>query len=299
LSEYYFSEREAGPPARIVEEIGASVWGWITVYISGLADNGSFGGAFPDLCPDNDGVVFGTNENTLSLCLAAEIPGVAWPLAPETIPPTLTVLDFIEFCHRHVAKPAKGYYHPYWNHYHLSFDVDVGQAEYRQQINRILARNGLAFELQENGQIARLIPSPVQAELQSAEFRTGDEHLDRMLETARQKYLSPDPTLRRESLEKLWDAWERLKSLDDQRDKKKSAKLMLDRVSVGPQFRSRLEAEAHELTGIGNEMMIRHTEVDKEPIQSSEHVDYLFQRMFAIVFLVLRTRGQPAEELPF
>lgn len=37
--------------------------------------------------------------------------------------------------------------------------------------------------------------------------------------------------------------------------------------------------------------MIRHTETDKVPIRGSDHVDYLFQRMFAIIRLLLKMSG--------
>jgi hypothetical protein len=61
--------------------------------------------------------------------------------------------------------------------------------------------------------------------------------------------------------------------------------------SAEPNFRQLLEEEAKELTAVGNNFMIRHTETTKIPIASSDHVDYLFQRMFAIIYLLLRTRG--------
>jgi hypothetical protein len=48
-------------------------------------------------------------------------------------------------------------------------------------------------------------------ELRRVLFQTGDPELDAMLEAARTKFLSPDPNVRRESLEKLWDAWERVR----------------------------------------------------------------------------------------
>ena len=51
-----------------------------------------------------------------------------------------------------------------------------------------------------------------------------------------------------------------------------------------------------ELTDIGNNFMIRHTEVGKKPITSSQDVDYLFQRMFAVVRLLLKGTGRGGYE---
>jgi hypothetical protein len=38
--------------------------------------------------------------------------------------------------------------------------------------------------------------------------------------------------------------------------------------------------------------MIRHSEVNKVPIQKSHHVDYLFHRMFSLIRLLLVVRGK-------
>ena len=84
------------------------------------------------------------------------------------------------------------------------------------------------------------------------------------------------------------NAWERLKSLEDPSDKARSTRVLLDRVANAPRFRDELEAEARSLTAVGNDFQIRHAEVGKIPIQSSSQVDHLFQRMFALIWLILR-----------
>ena len=92
-------------------------------------------------------------------------------------------------------------------------------------------------------------------------------------------------------MEKLWDAWERLKSLSDPKDKKRSVELLLDRASAEPTLRGRIELEARQLTDIGNNFMIRHTEVTKPPITESIHVDYLFHRLFSFIRMLLQANG--------
>ena len=77
---------------------------------------------------------------------------------------------------------------------------------------------------------------------------------------------------------------------EDGKDKKASAKALLDKGANEPNLRDRLEREAIELTEIGNKFMIRHTETDKVPITESMHIDYLFQRMFSMISLLLRAR---------
>jgi hypothetical protein len=112
------------------------------------------------------------------------------------------------------------------------------------------------------------------------------------LEDARYKFLNRDLAVRRESLERLWDAWERLKTLEPGADKKSQASTLLAKASSEPNFLERLNREAAELTEIGNRFMIRHTETDKTPIEESAQIDYLFQRMFAMIRLLLRSSGR-------
>ena len=125
-----------------------------------------------------------------------------------------------------------------------------------------------------------------------AVFKTGDADLDSLLEKAREKFLDPDPTVRRESLEKLWDAWERLKTIEPGKDKKAQTKVLLDKAAAEQTFRDGLGKEARELTDIGNEFRIRHSETNKVPLGPSEHVDYLFHRLFALIWLLLRATSR-------
>jgi hypothetical protein len=116
----------------------------------------------------------------------------------------MDILDMIEFSWRNVGKPIRGRYHDYFGHYHLTFDVEAGRDEFREAFNRIFRRNGLVYQLKADGRIERLAPPALREALASVLFRTGDGDLDRMLETARRKFLDPDVATRREALEALW-----------------------------------------------------------------------------------------------
>lgn len=289
VSTGYFSERETGPRPRVEQDISLTVWGGLYAIILALIKNGAFGVDFPDQCSDGEDVI-GTSWHTMALTLHADIPDLPWPAKEDTLPATRPLMDFIEFCHSHVAKPLKETYHPFFRHHHLSFDREAGQAEFRESVNRIFSRNGLAYDLQKNGKIKRLAPPILNEALATAVFNTGDSKLDAMLESARQKYLSPDPTIRRESLEKLWDAWERVKTIEHGPNKKTQTRLLLEKAASEPKFREVLENEAVKLTEIGNTFHIRHSETSQVPLEKDEHVDYLFHRLFSIIQLLLRTR---------
>jgi hypothetical protein len=203
-------------------------------------------------------------------------------------PTTFEVLDLIEFGFEKIAQPQQRSFHPFFGHYHLVFAQDEGRTAFREDINRVFDRNGLAFELKQTGQVDRIAPEGLREALSDAVFRTGDGALDQLLERARTRFLSRDPTVRKESLEVLWDAWERLKSLEPGRDKRESAANLLDKAAAQPEFRQVLEADAQQLTSIGNNFMIRHSELNKVPIIDDEHVDFLFHRLFALIRLLLK-----------
>jgi hypothetical protein len=141
--------------------------------------------------------------------------------------------------------------------------------------------------------VVRLAPTVLREMLQAATFQTGDSTLDSILESARVKFLNPNPQIRREALEKLWDAWERLKTIEAGDDKKSQVKNLLDKAAAESNFRKLLETEAKALTDIGNNFLIRHSETNRTPIGPEPHVDYLFHRLFSLVWMVLKTRENP------
>ena len=303
----YFSERETGELPREIEEISANVWRGLLAAVRSRDADGSFGARFPDICPDGT-YVCGANMGMFDDALRAEIPRIAnlidqtYPnftrttLAaldmPDIQPSTLDILDLIEFCWKSVGKPSRRSSHSFFSHHHLAFDEEAGKNEFRNEVETIFRRNGVAYVLTEDGRAERLAPPVFQHALVQSESHTGDVECDRLLSTAQRKFLDPRPEMRREALEALWDAWERLKTLDGQGDKKAQARAMLDNAArtSSPKFRDALDKEAVELTGIGNSLRIRHSETSQEMLATSEHVDYLFYRLYSLMQLVLKSR---------
>ena len=312
---WYFSERESGEVPREAEEISSNAWKGILAKIRARAADGSFGAGYPAICPEGTYIV-GTDEASLSDGIRADIPGLSVYDEQDYLGhsqsilatlsesgahlPTLDILDLIEFCWKSVGASKRISDHSYFNHSHLAFDkhshlvfdVDNGREQFRHEIEIIFRRNGIAYKLTEEGRIERLMPLAFQSILVDSDFDTGEVELNRLLSTAQRKFLNPNQEIRREGLEALWDAWERLKTLDGQGDKKARIKAMLD-VTAGassPIFRDAVEREAIELTDIGNSLRIRHSETSQEILATSEHVDYLFYRLFSFVLLILRSR---------
>ncbi|WP_395701232.1 hypothetical protein [Aquabacterium sp.] len=120
---------------------------------------------------------------------------------------------------------------------------------------------------------------------------SGDAKLDAMLREACEKFRDPAPTARRDATERLWDAWERLKSLEVAGDKKLSVQTLLDRASGEPKFRKLLEDEARALTNTGNDFQIRHFETSKTAVAGAAEFEYLFHRLYALVHYLLFSRS--------
>ncbi len=286
----YFSDRQRGPRPRTNETIEPSVWGGIYAIVSALLSNGSFGHSFPENCPDGYGVI-GHDSRALELMLKAQHPDMPYPLPLNEMPDTLAILDFLEFVAASIGKPVEGSSHSFFRHHHLSFDREAGLREFVDAINSIFARNGVAYEFTEDGQLKRILTAELHHLFSTTSFHSGDSETDRLLEEARAQFTSPYENVRRDALEKLWDAFERIKTLESGKDKRQRASRLLDRVASG-KFRQTLENEARELTDIGNSFRIRHSETCQEPLTSSTQVDYLFHRLFSFLRLVLFSTGR-------
>lgn len=110
-----------------------------------------------------------------------------------------------------------------------------------------------------------------------------------MVTEARVRFTSRNPADVRIALEKLWDSFERLKTLGAGSSKKQKVENLLASVADEP-MRSFLNDEAIALTKIGNTMHIRHSETDQSLLSASE-VDYVFVRMSALLVHLLRVTG--------
>ena len=254
----YFSDRELGAPPRNETELSPTVWAGIVALVSAMINSAAFGAKYPERCPDGQAVCGGDADN-VGAAVRAHMPGLSWSLELSRLndtvliagyqpyaPPTLTALDFVEFVWQHAAKPVVGWHHEFYRHHHLTFDVDAGCDEFREQMNTLFARNGLAYEIAVDGRIHRLLPAVLGNAMRGPMQPTGDGLLDVMLEEARIKFSHADPLVRREALERLWDCFERIKTLAND-DKKRSMQTIIDQTALEPTFRALLDTEASDL----------------------------------------------------
>ncbi len=122
---------------------------------------------------------------------------------------------------------------------------------------------------------------------------TEDNELNKLIEEAKERFLSND---KKTGVEKLWDAFERLKThfitLDEnktpkrkQKDKKLSSEKIVNIISENFD-KDFINNEFLILTDIGNNYRIRHHEVGKKEL-TSKHINYFFFRMISLIDLCL------------
>ncbi len=113
---------------------------------------------------------------------------------------------------------------------------------------------------------------------------TEDVELNKLIEEGRERFLRNDKQV---ALEKIWDAFERIKThyANEGLNKKQSAIKLVD--SLSEKFNKIfIDSEFKELTNIGNGYRIRHHEVGKKEL-TLEHRNYFFFRMLSLIDLCL------------
>lgn len=300
MAHKYISDRELGSVERSSEEISRDVWnGIVSVYENAITNN-LLSGNFPEECPDGQGVS-GCDRNQLENAIKAEIPKLPTSIRScnkqsfyqedDAQPEKYAILDLIEFLYKHIKDShVVGRYHESYSHHHYTF-TDNGQSnhEYKDKINSIFARNGIIFYLDDDGEIKRTVPESLRKIITDIRFSTNDARLNELLEISYSKFILPKIESRIESLEKIWDAFERLKTYYEE-NKKVSANTLIATVSNGNDlFNNHINNEFQSLTKIGNEFQIRHFERNKIQLQSNLHIDYLFYRMSSLIHLCIET----------
>lgn len=116
------------------------------------------------------------------------------------------------------------------------------------------------------------------------DFQIDDNEFNKLVEQAFQYYKEARIDT---ATEKIWDAFERIKTFYKQYDKKGSITKLIDIVSKNnAEYREMVEEEFTSLTKLGNDFRIRHHETNKKDICCKEHCDYLFHRCIAVLRLV-------------
>jgi len=114
--------------------------------------------------------------------------------------------------------------------------------------------------------------------------------LRELIDQACSLYRSDNISEKQIAVEKLWDAFERLKTYYGTGNQKgASAEKIVNYISNNDNnYISLFNEEFIKLTKIGNDFRIRHHEMNKIDITDANYYDYFFQRCFALIDLALK-----------
>ena len=213
------------------------------------------------------------------------------------------VFDLLEYTAQKIALPEQGEWHSFPKHYELCFGSkshEEAQKIFKKEVNKLLGRGRVIYEcvsVDDTLQIQRIGTPEVRRLMADLQPNSEDKELDNLITEARKRYLSHKEDERRIGLEKLWDAFERLKTIeplaDGKSNKKASAEQLLSRITDEP-LRKVVEDDMEALTAVGNQFLIRHHETDKHVVPV-EGYDYLFARMSNVIITLLRASNRLAK----
>lgn len=291
MSEALYRERTEGRRPRVHETLPLHTTRGLIATIAGALDRNMLAPIFPEHCSDGNGVC-GTDRQGAITTMEAYVPDLQWP--PQDDMSDGALFDLIEFFASRISMPKERRWHDFLRHYELEFDQREGRSSFRRDVNNILAAGGTLFELTPAGRIERVGTPEVQAALVDLQPNTGEEALDSLIIEARELYRSPKAADRQTGLEKLWDAFERLKTIEAGKDKRVKVATLLQHIDSEP-LRHKVHDEMIALTSIGNQFRIRHHETDKHTVPEPEGRDYLFARLSTLMVYLLKVSGRLAE----
>ena len=109
-----------------------------------------------------------------------------------------------------------------------------------------------------------------------------------LIQIAQQYFIKEDSISKQLALEKIWDAFEKLR-IYYSTDKRTLVARLIDEISNGDASLSeRLNEEFLELGKIGNNYQIRHFETGKIPISDIRLKEYWYQRYLSLINLSIK-----------
>ena len=156
--------------------------------------------------------------------------------------------------------------------------------DFEPQINAILKLNEIPFQLY-NCKLISIFDNQIN---QPPLISVNEVGLKELLQEASKYY---DENNFQIAVEKLWDAFERLKTYycSPTIDKKKSVNKIITDMSNNQQpFVDLFEKEFRELTTLGNNFRIRHHETTKIDIQDKRHYEYFYRRCLSLMSIAIQ-----------
>ena len=172
-----------------------------------------------------------------------------------------TVFDVIESFNRHTTKSS----------------------QFGNEINAIFKLNNINVELR-NGEVHSTSNKAIGLDDSTNINEAGIEELIRIAEDL---YNKGEYSY---AVEKIWDAFERIKTYYSTLDKKKSAEKIINDISYGNEhIKKMFDNEFKLLTDTGNSYRIRHHEINKIDIIKEFHYKYFYKRCLALISVIVES----------
>lgn len=294
----FFTDREFGSPPASSERISVSVWNGIISLIE------KYQLCFAKDFPDNPIEIKELKEDTFFNTIEGFIPYLPVQTEAKSFKRYniyyendfnnqnvyYSIFDFIEFCFNYI-KDYEEQRTTYGNFKQLLFKEGCGKRlDFCEEINQLFIRNGLSFKLTRQGTIERVLPLGL-PQLKDSIKLFSNETVNSQIEEAWEYILKPKLSDKQTGLEKLWDAYAGIKTLDDQ-DTKNSIEARIAKICNGTEnpFFHYVNTEAQRQSILGNTpFKIRHFETTKIEIENSDFMDLLFYQLLALICFLSRT----------
>ena len=163
------------------------------------------------------------------------------------------------------------------------FSQNCSNDTFQNQINSILMANDISYELKD-GQIVNRLSNKI---MMKTDILSPEAGLKELLQESINFMNNGNYQL---AIEKIWDAFERLKSYfcSDSIDKKKSIDLILERLSSDNAiYKNFFDSEFQAITAIGNKYRIRHHEMTKTEIPDDRYRKYFYMKCYVLITTIL------------
>jgi hypothetical protein len=202
------------------------------------------------------------------------------------------LIDYIEFFAQNIKDIRQEWNNVTYKNYQYIDCLETMNifGEFRKEINELFDLSGLLYELTNEAIVERIVVNSILTqEMQNNIMAVEEEGVRELLKDAIALYKTPNSAARQDSVEKIWDAFERLKTYYTSMDKKQSSEKIIKDISMSDSnYQNLFNKEFVELTFIGNKFRIRHHETNKIDIPDDRYYDYLFNRCLSLIALAIQ-----------
>lgn len=268
-----------------VEKLSNDFWQGFKAYIEEIAYGKGF--LFENFGDWESGALLVSGK--VNSRMLQEIGQAEWPLSGK--PFDDQTFDLIQFFFNFVSYPTKWDYNRSYADCHLpvEFNAKKGRYEYTIGVNRLFKNFKHPYKLIK-GDIKRSRSEILDEKILNLEFQIPDIELLGLINDAIEYFYSRNSNEKKIGLEKIVDAYQRLKTIENS-NVRKGIELMKKKVSLLEVVQTAFGEDLVDLWKVVNNYAIRHFEINKIPLKDEDFMEYLFYGYFNVIRLMLKKYG--------